>query len=250
MRRGPLQLHRPKGWDGKMVQVASRIVIPAALVLLAMGPRAGNPPIALPLDQVASVVAHNVTVRAVSYGGSPALEVRLSGAYRGPDTDTFAFVPDLDFRDGTIDVDVAGSILPTGLPGARGFVGIAFRIDAEGGSFASEGLYIRASNGRAEEQLRRNHATQYFSYSGFDFDRLRRETPGKYEAYTDLVVGEWTHLKIDVSGATAKLYVGSAEQPVLIVQDLNLGANAHGTVGLWVDNGTDGHFRNLVIRPR
>jgi hypothetical protein len=84
----------------------------------------------------------------------------------------------------------------------------------------------------------------------WDFDRLRREAPSQYEAYADMVPGEWTHLRIDVSGATAKLYVGNAVQPTLIVQDLKRGAAAHGTVGLYVDNGTDGHFRNLSIRPR
>jgi hypothetical protein len=34
----------------------------------------------------------------------------------------------------------------------------------------------------------------------------------------------------------------------LIVHDLKRGADARGTVGLFVDNGTDGHFRNLSIR--
>ena len=61
---------------------------------------------------------------------------------------------------------------------------------------------------------------------------------------------EWTHLRIEVSGADARLYVGTVAQPVLIVRDLKRGANAHGTVGLFVDNGTNGHFRNLSIRPR
>src|SRR5262249_22204292 len=120
----------------------------------------------------------------------------------------------------------------------------------DGGTFAGEGFYIRPSNGRAEDQVRRNHATQYFSYPGYDFDRLRRESPAQYESYVDLVPGEWTHLRIDVAGATARFYVGTAAQPVLIVRDLKRGAQAHGTVGLWVDNGTDGHFRNLSVRPR
>jgi hypothetical protein len=205
--------------------------------------------VTLPLNDAAQVRPHNVTVAAVSYRGSDALEVRLTGPYRGPDTDTFAFVPGLDFHDGTIEVDVAGTPLPSALPGARGFVGIAFRIDA-GGSFACEAIYVRPTNGRAEDQVRRNHSTQYFSYPGYDFDRLRREAPARYESYADLVPGEWTHLKIEVAGPVARLYVGSATQPTLIVTDLKHGADAHGTVGLFVDNGTDGHFRNLSVRPR
>src|SRR5262249_26604945 len=76
------------------------------------------------------------------------------------------------------------------------------------------------------------------------------EAPAQYEAYTDLVPDAWTHLRIDVSGAMAQLYVGAAAQPVLLVHDLKHGPQSHGTVGLWVGIGTDGHFRNLSIRPR
>jgi hypothetical protein len=53
-----------------------------------------------------------------------------------------------------------------------------------------------------------------------------------------------------VSGASARLYVGAAAQPALVVRDLKRGADAHGTVGLFVGIGTDGHFRNLSIRTR
>ena len=191
-----------------------------------------------------------MAVTAGRYRGSDALEVRLTGPYRGPDKDTYAFIPGLDFHDGTIEVDVAGSPLADAPSGARGFIGVAFRIDANGGSYACEGIYIRPTNGRAEDQIRRNHSTQYFSYPGYDFDRLQREAPGGYESYADLVPGEWTHLRIEVSGATARLTIGAATQPALIVNDLKRGADAHGTVGLYVDNGTDGHFRNLSVRPR
>jgi hypothetical protein len=185
--------------------------------------------LAWPLNDTAQVSSHNVRVDAVTDNGGPAIEVRLAPPYRGPDTDTFALIPGLDFHNGTIEVDGAGSILPTALSGARGFIGIAFRIDAEGGSFAREGFYIRPSNGRAEDQLRRNHATQYFAYPGFDFDRLRGEAPGHSESYVDLVVGEWTHLRIEVVGAAARFYVGAAAPPVLIVQDLKRSAGAgHG----------------------
>ena len=109
---------------------------------------------------------------------------------------------------------------------------------------------IRPTNGRSDDQLRRNHSTQYFSYPDYDFDRLRREASGQYESYTDLVPDEWTHLRIEVSGANALFYVNGAAQPTLIVRDLKHGADAHGQVGLWVGTGTNGHFRNLSIRPR
>src|SRR5260370_8019643 len=91
--------------------------------------------------------------------------------------DTFAFVPGLDFHDGTIEVDIAGSVLPTALTGARGFIGVPFRIDEAGGSFSSEGFYIRPANGRSEDQVRRNHSTQYFSYPGYHLAPLPPQPP-------------------------------------------------------------------------
>jgi len=232
------------------VRAAVVIALSGLVCGLASAALAQRDGITLALNDAAQVQPRNVTVAAVNYRGSEALELRLTGPYRGPDMDTFAFVPGLDFHDGTIEVDVAGGLLPNAPPDARGFVGVAFRIDAQGGSFAYEGIYVRPTNGRAEDQVRRNHSTQYFSYPGYDFDRLRREAPGQYESYADLVPGEWTHLRIEVSGATARLYVGAATQPALIVRDLKRGPDAHGTVGLFVDNGTDGHFRNLSIKPR
>jgi hypothetical protein len=189
-------------------------------------------------------------VRAVEYRGGPALEVRRRVAGAAPDIDTFAFVPGLDFHNGTVEVEVevAGSPLPDAPAGARGFVGVVFRIQTADGSFGCEGIYLRPTNGRADDQVRRNHSTQYFAYPGYDFSRLRREAPAQYESYVDLIPGEWTAMRIEVRDATAKQFVGTAPQPVLIVNDLKRGPDAHGSVGLYVDNGTDGHFRNLRVR--
>jgi hypothetical protein len=50
--------------------------------------------------------------------------------------------------------------------------------------------------------------------------------------------------------ARSRLSLCAAEQPVLIVNDLKRGADAHGSVGLFAGIGTEAHFRNLSIRPR
>jgi hypothetical protein len=222
----------------------------ATAILAAMrATGAAETELSLALDKAPQVEARNVTVREVRYRGGPALEVRRSVSGAAPDIDTFAFVPGFDFHDGTIEIEVAGSPLPDAPPGARGFVGVVFRVQTADGSYACEGIYLRPTNGRADDQVRRNHSTQYFSYPGYDFARLRREAPAQYESYVDLVPGEWTAMRIEISGATAKLFVGAALQPALIVNDLKRGADAHGSVGLYVDNGTDGHFRNLRVRP-
>jgi hypothetical protein len=101
---------------------------------------------------------------------------------------------------------------------ARGFVGIAFRVSGNGSHF--ECFYLRPKNGRAEDQLQRNHSTQYISVPGYPWNKLREESPGKYESYVDLVAGQWTKVKIEVSGTKARLYVNGSEQPVQIVNDL------------------------------
>jgi len=228
-----------------MIKVASVAILAAGL---AHSAGAADMELSLALDNAVQVEARNVTVRAVEYHGSPGLEVRRSVSGAAPDIDTFAFVPGLDFHNGTIEVEVAGSPLPDAPAGARGFVGVVFRVDTTDGSFGCEGIYLRPTNGRADDQVRRNHSTQYFAYPGHDFSRLRREAPARYESYVDLVPGEWTAMRIEVKDATAKLFVGTAQQPVLIVNDLKRGADAHGSVGLYVDNGTDGHFRKLRVR--
>jgi hypothetical protein len=150
-----------------------------------------------------------------------------------------------DFKDGTIEVEVAGSRRADSAPDDRGFIGVAFRIQPEGSKF--EYIYLRPSNGRADDQLRRNHSVQYSSEPDFPWNRLRAESPGKYESYVDLEPGVWTKMKIVVSGTKASLYVNDAPQPCLIVNDLKLG-ETHGQIALWAHTSTDGYFSNLTVR--
>ena len=109
-----------------------------------------------------------------------------------------------------------------------------------------EYIYIRPTNGRAEDQVRRNHSTQYSSHPDFDFARLRKESPEKYESYVDLQPGVWTKYRITVEGRHARLYVHDAEQPSLLVDDLKI-EPGEGGVALWVGPGTEGYFANLKI---
>jgi len=68
-----------------------------------------------------------------------------------------------------------------------------------------------------------------------------------YESYVDLEAGAWARIKIVVSGTRAQLYVNSAHQPCLIVNDLKLG-DTHGPVALWTGSDTEGYFSNLTIQ--
>ncbi len=86
------------------------------------------------------------------------------------------------------------------------------------------------------------HSTSLFPItSGKGCARGRRDN-----TYVDLVPGEWTKLKVEVSGVKARLYVHGATQPALIVNDLKLG-DSKGAVALWIGLGTEAYFANLRL---
>ncbi|MDP6257989.1 MAG: hypothetical protein QGH63_02745 [Rhodospirillales bacterium] len=187
-------------------------------------------------DVVPSIAEHE---------GSEALRLVLTPDAETPDNPTFARIKNLEFHNGVIEIEVAGRPLPDAIPEARGFIGVAFRIKDDLSAF--ECMYLRPTNGRAEQQLRRNRATQYFSYPDWKFDRLRTEVPGHYEAYVDLVTGAWTKMRIEAEGDKAKLFVHDNEHPTIIVNDLKHGPDLAGGIGLYIDNGTEGFFKNLMV---
>jgi hypothetical protein len=162
------------------------------------------------------------------------------------DEPTFAKLKNVNFKNGTIEVKVLSRLLKDAPDTARGFIGVSFRINESNSKF--ECIYLRPANGRVEIQLRRNRATQYFSFPDFKFDRLRKDAPGEYESYVDIGLNEWIDLKIEVKGAKAKLFVNGSKQPVLLVNDLKHGADLSGAIGLWVEFGTEGYFADLKIR--
>jgi hypothetical protein len=186
----------------------------------------------------------NVLAEPVNFRGRPAMrliEQNIMGAEQN-----IAIVSDSHFKNGVIETAIAGSPRSDAPMDMRGFVGIAFRVQPHGSRF--EYFFVRPTNGRADDQLRRNHSTQYCSHPDFPWFRLREENPGVYESYTDLIPGEWTETKIIVSGRRAELYVGGADQPCLIVNDLKLG-ESEGQIALWIGGGTEAHFSPVTIKP-
>jgi hypothetical protein len=155
----------------------------------------------------------------------------------------FMALSPVDFHDGVIEADVMGELDHDAPTFARAFVGIAFRI----GDGKFENIYLRPTNGVADDQVRRNHSVQYFSFPDYPFDRLRRESPERYETAADIAPGRWTHMKIEVAGDKARLFLDHRVTPSLIVNDLKLGAAQHGAVGIWIETATVAHFRRLRI---
>jgi hypothetical protein len=190
--------------------------------------------------------AVNVSLSLEKLKGKDVVKVIKDPTVREPDEPTFVKIKGVEFINGTIEVTVLSKLLPNAPEGARGFIGVAFRIDDRNSKF--ECLYIRPTNGRADDQLRRNHATQYFSFPDYKFDRLRNEANGVYESYADMALNEWIKIKIEVTGQRANLFLNDNKQPSLIVNDLKHGDSSSGTIGLYVDNGTEGFFTDLKIR--
>lgn len=189
------------------------------------------------------LVAYDVTIKSETYKGKTAIVLEQSQVVDNPKT--LALLKDLEFHNGTIEVSLAGAVGNKAVEGARGFVGIAFRVSKD--TTKLEKFYIRPTNARANDQVRRNHSTQYVSYPGFPWERLRKESPEKYESYADLQPGEWTKIKIVVKDETAQLYVNGAEQPTLIVNDLKQGKDHRGGIGLWIGPGTLAQFADLKV---
>jgi hypothetical protein len=234
-----------------MIRPVVRIVVgflPAVLPVLASAQVRQYP-----LESAEGLRLHNVVAQPVTHNGRKGLQIvadtaRLRAAAPGqPAAPTLALVDGVEFSSGVIEAEIAGAPAPGAGEGARGFVGIAFRVQPDNRTY--DAFYVRPTNGRAEDQERRNRSTQYISQPDWPWFRLRRETPGRYESYVDLVPGEWTRVRIEVRGDRARLYVHGHEQPALIVNDVKSGANRRGGVALWIEPGTVAHFRNLTVRP-
>src|SRR5437762_8546105 len=197
-----------------------------------------------PLESAAGLRLYNVVAEPATLQGKKGLRLTLApGVPTGP---AFARIEGLEFSNGVIEVEVAGDPSPDAPEAARGFVGVAFRLLDDEKTY--DAFYLRPTNGRAEDQERRNHAAQYVSHPDWPWFLLRKEFPSKYESYVDLMSGVWTKIKIEVRGERARLYVHGQEQPTLIVNDLKSGAQGKGGVALWIDQGTVAHFRNLTVK--
>lgn len=212
------------------------------------------------LETTAGLRHHNTIAEAVVFKGrrgvrvSVAPDVASRPEYLAGKVEPEALVrvDGLEFSNGIIEAEVAGTPAEGTFPGARGFVGLAFRVQAgrdATGPQTYDAFYLRPTNGRAEDQERRNHAVQYISHPAWTWSRMRLETPSRYEAYVDLEPDTWTTIRIEVRGSQARLFVHGAAQPALIVNDVKSGPSASGAVALWIGPGTVAHFRNLVVTP-
>jgi hypothetical protein len=199
--------------------------------------------------------AVNVKTAIVSLEGEKVLKVErdleklafdTSNLIGTVDEPTFVKLKNVNLENGTIEVKMLSRLQsPNPFRQAQGFIGLAFRINEDNGAF--ESIYLRPRVGRSESQFARNHTVQYYAYPNYKFDTLRRpEFKGEYETYADVGLDEWISFKIEVKDKKATLYINDQKHPSFLVSEMK-GTSKEGSIGLWVDIGTEGYFKDLKV---
>ncbi len=141
-----------------------------------------------------------------------------------------AVLKDFEMRDGLVDVDVT-------TPASRGFFGIQFRIANDGGN--AEWVYLRQHKSGLPDAL------QYTPVLNTGLNWQIYNGPG-FTGALDIPKDTWFHLRLEVVGAQAKLYVNDMDRPALVMNDLKSGVQ-RGQVALYVLTGAT-YFSNFAIR--
>ena len=118
-----------------------------------------------------------------------------------------ATLKDFEMRDGVIDADV--------ITGAkRGFFGFDVRIDKDQKNY--EEIYLRQHKSGLPD------AMQYTPVLSTGRNWQLYNGPG-FTGAVDIPKDEWFHLRLELTGAQAKLYVKDMDKPALVMDDLKSG---------------------------
>jgi len=191
------------------------------------------------------VKAVNISSEYTTLNGEPVLRVVKKEKLMEFDENTYAKLINSTFHNGTIEVKMLSRLLPDAPDFARGFIGIAFRINEDDTQF--ESFYVRPTNGRIDDPIRKNRGVQYFSYPKYTFDYFRNLGITDFEGPADIGLDEWISLKAVIHGAKGSFYLNDNEEPVLVVDNMKHGADARGAIGFFVDIGTEAFFKDLKI---
>jgi sugar lactone lactonase YvrE len=141
-----------------------------------------------------------------------------------------AHLADLDFTDGVIDVDIS-------MDGRRCFPGIIFRAESEANT---EIFYLRP-----HRSINYSHALQYTPrFNGLTGWQLY-SGPG-FTSGVDIPLDRWVHLRLEVLGTRARIFLDDMEQPALLVSDLKRGSSG-GFVGVTAPPDGRVHFSNFRL---
>lgn len=201
---------------------------------------------------------HNVTGKVILFQGQKVLKIERdlkaipfdsNNVEKTVDEPHYARLADLsDFENGTIEVKLYSQIQnPAPYSGVAGFIGMFFRVNSDDSRF--ESIYLRPKVGRVNNQRLRNHAVQYFAYPYAKFDTLRKTAPYTYEGSAPVALNEWITMRIEINGETAELFINNMKYSSFVVGKL-LGENKKGGIGLYVDIGTIGYFKDLKVTKK
>ena len=163
--------------------------------------------------------------------------VRLSeAAGEGP-----AYLPGIEFANGTIELDVKGKDVQ-----GSSFVGVAFH-GVDGTTY--DAIYFRPFNFKTADQARVLRAVQYISHPAHPWQKLRAEHPGQYEKPVKPVPdpNAWFNARVVVASPKVSVFVEDAKEPCLTVNQLS--DRKKGLIGIWVGNTSGGEFANFRIVP-
>ncbi|MDH4221901.1 MAG: SMP-30/gluconolactonase/LRE family protein [candidate division Zixibacteria bacterium] len=143
----------------------------------------------------------------------------------------YAFLKDVEFENGIIEVDMAVS-------GSRSYPGIIFRMQSVEDC---ERFYIRPHRANLYPD-----ALQYTPvFNGIDCWQLYNGDG--LTAGADIPVNRWFHLKMEISGKQARIYLNDSDQPALAIYDLKHGLSK-GTIGVLGPNNTSAYFSNFSYK--
>lgn len=155
--------------------------------------------------------------------------------------DGAAWLDGVDFENGTIEVLIRGRNVPQ-----QSFVGIAFRgVDNE----RYDAVYSRPFNFLADNALSRSHHVQYVSHPENSWSKLRAEHTGIFEngVLDPPDPNGFFKARIEIHKPEIRVFVNDGSEPCLVVRELT--DRPGGRVGLWMGDGSDGTFAELVLRP-
>ena len=174
---------------------------------------------------------------ATRFSDGPRKGIRLS---ENPG-DGVAYLDGVEMANGTIEIDLKGKDVPQ-----QSFIGVVFH-GVDGTTY--DAIYFRPFNFKTEDAARRIRAVQYVSHPAYPWQKLRTDTPGKYEKPVSPVPDPngWFRARVVVASPKVSVFVDGAAEPCLVVDQLS--ERRKGLVGLWVGNTSGGDFANFKIVP-
>lgn len=144
-----------------------------------------------------------------------------------------AILKDASLQDGVIDVDVA-------VTGARSYPGVLFRVESPGNA---ERIYLRPHRATL---ARYPDVVQYLPmFNGVDSWQLY--SGDGFTSYCGVPLGQWFHVRLEVKGTQARVFVDDMQKPALTIPRL-VRDPAAGGIGLMGPADGTAYFSNLSWR--